>query len=196
MVTLQGLTLAFLAAPEGVEQRELASSWQAVLEAGGQPRLLSTRAGRIQAYRHLDRADTFAVDAVVGEEPGGDPGGYAGLVLPGGVANPDFLRLDAAAVAFVRACCTAGTPVAAICHAPWLLIEAGVVRGRTLTSWPSLRTDLENAGATWVNEQVQVCTAGPGPLITSRKPADLPLFNDALVAACAERRGKLGPWER
>jgi protease I len=196
MITLQGLILAFLAAPEGVEQRDLTSTWQAVLEAGGVPRLLSTRAGRVDAFRHLVRADTFTVDAVLGSERDGAPDGCAGLVLPGGMASADFLRLDASAVAFVRACAAAGTPVAATGHAPWLLIEARIAHGRTLTSWPSLRTDLENAGAAWVDEQVHVCTNGPGPLITSRTTADLPLFNEALVEQCAKKRRRTGPWGR
>ncbi|MDH6121601.1 protease I [Kitasatospora sp. GAS204A] len=193
MITLRGLTIAFLAAAEGVEQRELAGAWQAVLEAGGTPRLLATRPGWVLAYRELDRADTFEVGAVVEESDAAD---YAALVLPGGLVGVDRLRLEPAAVDFVRAFCTAGRPVAAIGHAPWLLIEAGAVRGRTLTSWPTLRTDLENAGAAWVNEQVRTCQAGQGPLITSRKSADLPLFTDALVNECARLRGRLGPWGR
>jgi protease I len=114
-----------------------------------------------------------------------DPGRFAGLVLPGGVANPDNLRTKPAAVAFVKAFFDAGTPVAAICHAPWTLVEADVVRGRTLTSWPSLQTDIRNAGATWVDEQVFSCTAGPNVLITSRKPDDLPAFCDEFVKAFA-----------
>ncbi|MCX4744517.1 DJ-1/PfpI family protein [Kitasatospora sp. NBC_01287] len=187
------MTLALLAAPEGVEQRDLAVCRQAVLEAGGVPRLLATAAGRVQAYRQLERADTFGVDAVVGES---DPADYAALVLPGGVAGVDALRLDPGAVDFVRACCAAGKPVAAIGHAPWLLIEADAVRGRSLTSWPSLRTDLVNAGADWVDEQVRLCEAGPGPLITSRKPADLVLFTDELVTVCAKLRTGIGPWSR
>ncbi|WP_184943526.1 type 1 glutamine amidotransferase domain-containing protein [Kitasatospora kifunensis] len=197
------MTIAFLTAPEGVEQVELTEPWQAVLEAGGTPRLLSTRTGRVQAYRHLERADTFGVDAVVpaaGESEGagkgeGDGGAeardgdvYDALVLPGGVANPDVLRVEPGAVTLVRSFFAAGKPVAAICHAPWLLIEADVVRGRTLTSWPSLRTDLLNAGAHWVDEEVRLCTAGPNVLITSRKPDDLPLFNDALVTQFAKAR--------
>ncbi|WSL80912.1 DJ-1/PfpI family protein [Kitasatospora sp. NBC_01266] len=187
------MTIAFLVAPEGNEQGELAGAWQAVLEAGGMPRLLSTRPGWVQAYRQLDQADTFRVDGVVEES---DLADCAALVLPGGVVGVDRLRSVPAAVAFVRACCEAGKPVAAIGHAPWLLIEAGMVRGRTLTSWSTLRTDLENAGAAWVDEQVRTCPAGPGPLITSRKTADLPLFTDALVSECARLRGGLGPWSR
>ncbi|WP_051830170.1 type 1 glutamine amidotransferase domain-containing protein [Streptomyces novaecaesareae] len=185
--TLTGRTIAFLVAPYGVEQVELTSPWQAVAEAGGTPRLLSTAPGRIQAVRHRAPGDTFAVDAVVAEA---DQAGYDGLVLPGGVANPDHLRLDRAAVAFVHAHCAAGRPAAAICHAPWTLIEADAVRGRTLTSWPSLRTDLVNAGAHWVDEAVHVCRDGPGVLVTSRKPGDLPLFEDAFVTEFAHATAK------
>ncbi|MFJ6378933.1 type 1 glutamine amidotransferase domain-containing protein [Kitasatospora sp. NPDC092039] len=180
--TLTGRTIAFLVAPDGVEQAELTDPWQAVAESGGTPRLLSTAEGRVRAVRHRAPGDTFAVDAVVAEA---DPADYDGLVLPGGVANPDQLRLDRPAVAFVHACCAAGRPVAAICHAAWTLIEADAVRGRTLTSWPSLRTDLVNAGAQWVDEPVHVCHDGPGPLVTSRKPGDLPLFDDAFVTEFA-----------
>ncbi|MFJ9774578.1 type 1 glutamine amidotransferase domain-containing protein [Kitasatospora sp. NPDC101157] len=178
LITLTGRTIAFLVAPYGVEQQELTSPWQAVAEAGGTPRLLSTAPGRVQAVRHREPGDTFAVDVLVAEA---DPDDYDGLVLPGGVANPDALRLDRPAVAFVHGCCAAGRPVAAICHAAWTLIEADAVRGRTLTSWPGLRTDLVNAGAHWVDEEVHVCRDGPGPLVTSRKPGDLPVFEDALV---------------
>ncbi|WP_131737784.1 type 1 glutamine amidotransferase domain-containing protein [Actinomadura roseirufa] len=170
---LQGRTVAFLCAPEGVEQVELTEPWKAVEQAGGNPRLVSTQSGRIQAFDHLDKADTFPVDTTVGVSGHGE---FDALVLPGGVANPDFLRTDPAAVAFARAFFDAGKPVAAICHAPWTLIEAGVVRGRTMTSWPSLRTDLRNAGATWVDEEVRVCEAGPNTLVTSRRPDDLKAF--------------------
>ena len=167
------MRIAFLAAPEGVEQVELTDPWQAVLDAGHEPVLVSTRSGEVQAFDHLDKADTFPVDETVDQASAED---FGGLVLPGGVANPDFLRGDEKAVAFVRDFVTRGRPVAAICHAPWVLVEADVVRGRELTSWPSLRTDLRNAGATWVDEQVKVCDHGPGPLVTSRKPADLKAF--------------------
>ncbi|MER7398927.1 type 1 glutamine amidotransferase domain-containing protein [Streptomyces sp. NPDC000151] len=172
------MQVAFLVAPEGVEQVELTEPWQAVKDAGHTPRLVSTKAGQIQGFNHLDKADTFDVDSTVGEARVED---YGGLVLPGGVANPDFLRMDEKAVAFAKGFFDAGKPVAAICHAPWTLVEADVVRGRTLTSWPSLRTDIRNAGGTWVDEQVKVCTGGPNTLITSRKPDDLSAFNGALV---------------
>jgi protease I len=173
---LNGKNIAFLVAPEGVEQVELTEPWKAVKQAGGTPRLVSTATGQIQAFNHLDKGDRFAVDDTV---DGADPASFDGLVLPGGVANPDFLRTVPQAVRFVRAFFDAGKPVAAICHAPWTLIEADVARGRTLTSWPSLRTDLRNAGATWVDEEVVVCTAGPNTLVTSRKPDDLKAFCQA-----------------
>ncbi|GGT21696.1 type 1 glutamine amidotransferase domain-containing protein [Nonomuraea spiralis] len=177
-----GKTIAFLVAPEGVEQVELTEPWKAVKQAGGTPRLVSTSSGQIQAFKHLDKAGTFAVDATVDDA---DPAGFDGLVLPGGVANPDFLRTVPGAVRFARAFFDAGKPVAAICHAPWTLIEADVVRGRTLTSWPSLRTDLGNAGATWKDQEVVVCTDGPNTLVTSRKPGDLKAFCQAATDAFA-----------
>jgi protease I len=175
---LKGRTIAFLAA-EGVEQVELTEPWKAVEAAGGTPRLISVEAGEVQAFNHLDKADSFAVDETVGDAK---PSDYAGLVLPGGVANPDFLRMDPGAVAFVRAFFEQAKPVAVICHGPWTLVEADVVRGRTLTSWPSLQTDLRNAGATWVDEEVHV----DGGLVSSRKPDDLPAFCAKLVEEMAE----------
>ncbi|KOT90058.1 glutamine amidotransferase [Streptomyces sp. NRRL F-5755] len=173
------MQVAFLVAPEGIEQVELTEPWQAVIDAGGTPKLVSTESGRVQAFNHLDKADTFPVDRTVDQAQVGD---FDGLVLPGGVANPDALRMDEKAVAFVRGFFDAGKPVAAICHAPWTLIEADVVRDRTLTSWPSLQTDIRNAGGTWVDEQVKVCTGGPNTLITSRKPDDLKAFCETFVA--------------
>ncbi|WP_030024425.1 type 1 glutamine amidotransferase domain-containing protein [Streptomyces monomycini] len=173
------MQVAFLVAPEGIEQVELTEPWQAVIDAGGTPKLVSTESGRVQAFNHLDKADTFPVDQTVDQAQVGD---FDGLVLPGGVANPDALRMNEKAVAFTRGFFDAGKPVAAICHAPWTLIEADVVRDRTLTSWPSLRTDVENAGGTWVDEQVKVCTGGPNKLITSRKPDDLKAFCETFVA--------------
>ncbi|MEU5879716.1 type 1 glutamine amidotransferase domain-containing protein [Spirillospora sp. NPDC047279] len=175
---LQGRTIAFLVAPEGVEQVELTEPWQAVEQAGGRPRLVSTQSGLIQGFEHLDKGDTFEADTTVDVSP---PEEFDGLVLPGGVANPDYLRTQPNAVAFVRGFFDTGKPVAAICHAPWTMIEADVVRGRTLTSWPSLRTDLRNAGATWVDEDVRICEAGPNVLVTSRKPDDLKAFCQAAV---------------
>ncbi len=179
---LSGKTIACLVAPEGTEQVELTQPWEAVREAGATPELVSTAAGPVQGFHHLDKADTFPVDKIVEEAQIAD---YAGLVLPGGVANPDYLRTDGEAVAFIKGFFDAGKPVAAICHAPWTLIEADVVRGRTMTSWPSLQTDLRNAGATWVDEEVVV----DGGLITSRKPDDLKAFCGALVEALAGDRG-------
>jgi protease I len=178
MADLSGKTVAFLVAPEGVEEIELTEPWMAIEEAQGTPRLLSTRPGRVQAFNHLDKNGTFEVDDLVADA---DPAGYDALVLPGGVANPDALRMDKGAVDFVRAFVESGRPVAAICHAPWTLIEADVVRGRTLTSWPSLQTDLRNAGATWVDEEVVV----DGALVTSRNPDDLPAFKTEMLAAFA-----------
>jgi protease I len=175
---LQGRTIAFLVATEGIEQAELTGPWDAVEEAGGSPVLLSTKDGKVQAYHHLDKGDTFAVDAVVGEA---DPTSYDGLVLPGGVANGDQLRMSSDAVDFVRAFVASGKPVAAICHAIWSLVEADVVRDRTLTSWPSLQTDVRNAGGTWVDEEVVV----DGNLVTSRKPDDIPAFNREFIKQLA-----------
>lgn len=176
--SLQGKTIAFLVAPEGIEQVELTEPWKAVQEAGGRPVLVSTQSGKVQAFNHLDKADTFAVDATVDAT---QPSDYDGLVLPGGVANPDYLRTQPPAVAFAASFFDAGKPVAVICHGPWTLIEADVVRGRKLTSWPSLQTDLRNAGATWVDEEVVVCTEGPNTLVSSRKPDDLKAFCDQIV---------------
>jgi protease I len=176
MTDLSGKTIAFLVAPEGIEQVELTDPWTAVEKAGATPRLLSTEEGKVQAFNHLDKADTFDVHQVVGDA---DVEEYDVLVLPGGVANPDALRMDEDAVSFVRDFMESGKPVAAICHAPWTLAEADVVRERRLTSWPSLQTDLKNAGATWVDEELVI----DGNLITSRKPDDLPAFCDALVSA-------------
>ena len=175
---LDGKTIAFLAA-EGVEQVELTEPWKAVQDAGGTPELVSLEAGHVQAFNHLDKADTFPVDQTVTEA---EARRYDGLVLPGGVANPDFLRADPDAVAFVREFFEQAKPVGVICHGPWTLVEADVVRGRTLTSWPSVRTDLRNAGATWVDEEVHVDEG----LVSSRKPDDLPAFCAKLVEELAE----------
>jgi protease I len=177
---LDGKRIAFLAT-EGVEQVELTEPWKAVEEAGGRPELLSLEAGQVQAFNHLDKGDTFPVDRQVG---GADASDYDGLVLPGGVANPDFLRADERAVSFVRAFFDQAKPVAAICHGPWTLVEAGVLRGRTITSWPSLKTDIRNAGGTWVDEEVHVDQG----LVTSRNPDDLPAFCSKLVEELAEGR--------
>ncbi len=178
---LSGKKIAFLVAPEGVEQVELTEPWKAVEQAGGQPVLVSTDDGKIQAFNHLDKGDTFAVDATV---DAASPADYDALVLPGGVANPDFLRTQEAVPGWVGSFFSAGKPVAAICHAPWTLIEAGVVTDRRMTSWPSLQTDLRNAGATWVDEEVVVdkgSATSDSVLVSSRKPEDLEAFCAALV---------------
>ncbi|WP_179646777.1 type 1 glutamine amidotransferase domain-containing protein [Spinactinospora alkalitolerans] len=180
---LNGRTIAFLAAPEGTEQVELTEPWNAILEAGGTPKLISTSGGEIRGFNHLDKGDTFPVDATVDEARAGD---YTGLVLPGGVANPDFLRQNERAVAFVKEFFDTGKPVAAICHAPWTLVEADAVRDRRLTSFPSLRTDITNAGGNWVDEEVAVCSGGANTLVTSRKPDDLPAFNKTAVETFAK----------
>ena len=177
---LEGKKVAFLAT-DGVEQVELTEPWKAVEQEGGKPELVSLESGEIQGFEHLDKGRTFPVDRTVSDAKADD---YDGLVLPGGVANPDFLRADEDAVEFTRAFFEAGKPVAAICHGPWTLVEADVVRGRTLTSWPSVRTDIVNAGGEWVDEEVHV----DGGLVTSRKPDDLPAFCDKLVEEICEGR--------
>ncbi|MGW2865499.1 type 1 glutamine amidotransferase domain-containing protein [Streptomyces sp. NPDC001205] len=177
------MQVAFLVATEGIEQIELTEPWKAVTGAGHTAKLVSTDSGKVQAFNHLDKADTFPVDVTVAQAR---PDDFDALVLPGGVANPDALRMDQDAVAFAKGFFDAGKPVAAICHAPWTLVEADVLRGRTLTSWPSLRTDITNAGGTWVDEQVKVCTGGPNTLITSRKPDDLKVFCDTVLKTLKE----------
>jgi protease I len=175
---LSGKRIAFLVATEGIEQVELTEPWKAVEDAGGSPVLVSTENGKVQAFNHLDKADTFEVDVVVGDTSVED---YHALVLPGGVANPDNLRMHSDAVAFAKGFFDAGKPVAVICHGPWTLVEAGVVRDRTLTSWPSVKTDIINAGGNWVDEEVVVCTGGSNVLVSSRKPDDLKAFCQELV---------------
>jgi protease I len=165
-------------ATEGIEQVELTEPWKAVEEAGGTPRLVSLESGKVQAFNHLDKADTFSVDETTEEA---EVSSYDALVLPGGVANPDQLRTIPSAVEFAKGFFDAGKPVAVFCHGPWTLVEADVVRGRMITSWPSVKTDLRNAGAKWVDEEVAVCTEGPNVLISSRKPDDLKAFCQELV---------------
>jgi protease I len=176
---LQGKRIGFVAAPEGVEQVELTEPWKAVESEGGRPELLSTEEGRIQAFNHLDKGSTFPVDRTVSAA---SPSDYDALVLPGGVANPDFLRMDEDAVSFIRGFFEEAKPVAVICHGPWTLVEADVVKGRKLTSWPSLKTDIRNAGGTWVDEEVVVDQG----LVSSRKPDDLPAFCAKLVEEIVE----------
>jgi protease I len=176
--TLQGKKVAFLAT-DGVEQVELTEPWKAAREAGATTELISLEPGTIQGFDHTDKGQTFSVDHPVSEA---NPSEYDALVLPGGVHNPDKLRMNEDAVEFARAFFEQGKPVAAICHGPWLLVEAGVVGGRTLTSYPSLKTDIANAGGRWVDEEVHVDQG----LVTSRKPDDLPAFCAKMVEEIGE----------
>ncbi|WP_341718631.1 type 1 glutamine amidotransferase domain-containing protein [Micromonospora sp. FIMYZ51] len=178
--TLQGKRVAFLAT-DGVEEVEYVQPRKAVEQAGAAAELVSIKTGKITSFEHLDQSTAYEVDVTVADA---DPERYDALVLPGGVANPDFLRADPDAVRFVRSFFDAGKPVGVICHGPWTLVEADVVRGRRLTSWPSLRTDLVNAGAEWVDEQV-VTDNG---LVSSRNPDDLPAFCAKIVEEFAEGR--------
>lgn len=175
---LKGKRIAFLAT-DGVEQVELTEPWKAVEQAGGMPELISLESGTIQGFDHHDKGDTFQVDAIVADA---DPTAYDGLVLPGGVINPDILRTDEQAMRFVTRFFEEGKPVGAICHGPWSLVETGVVKGRKVTSWPSLKTDIENAGGTWVDQELVVDRG----LFTSRKPDDLPAFCAKLVEEMGE----------
>jgi protease I len=177
---LSGKKVAFLAT-HGVEQIELTEPWKRIEQEGGTAELISLESGEIQGFKHLDKGDTFKVDRTVADA---DQAEYDGLVQPGGVANPDFLRMDEQAVRFFRSFFEAGKPVAVICHGPWMLVEADVVKGRTVTSWPSLKTDIGNAGGTWVDEEVHVDSG----LVTSRKPDDIPAFCDKLVEEICEGR--------
>jgi protease I len=175
---LQGKKIAFLAT-DGVEQIELVEPWKAVEHAGGELELLSIRPGKIQGFEDLDKGEEFPVDKHVSQA---DPDDYEGLVLPGGVANPDSLRMDEDAVRFVKNFSETGKPIGVICHGPWTLVEADVVKGRKITSWPSLKTDITNAGGNWVDEEV-VVDAG---LVSSRKPDDLPAFCAKIVEEFGE----------
>jgi protease I len=177
---LQGKRVAFLAT-DMVEQVELTEPWKAVEDEGGTPELVSLEEGEIQGFNHYDKADTFKVDRTVEEARADD---YDALVIPGGVGNPDTMRLDENAVQLVRDFFEQGKPVGVICHGPWMLVEAGVVRGRKVTSWPSLQTDIRNAGGDWVDEEVVVDEG----LVTSRKPDDLPAFNEKIVEEFCEGR--------
>jgi protease I len=177
-MTTDGRSVAFLVSKEGIEQAELTEPWSAVEKAEARPRLVSIEPGTVQAFRHLNRADTFAVDETAANA---DATAYAALVLPGGVANGDLLRWQQPAREFVRRFAATGRPLAVICHGGWVLIDADLVRGRHLTSWPSLAVDYRNAGAQWSDDKLVVDNDGPFPLISSRKPADLPAFCGELV---------------
>ncbi|HEX4820546.1 MAG TPA: type 1 glutamine amidotransferase domain-containing protein [Acidimicrobiales bacterium] len=185
MNELQGRRIAFVTANEGVEQIELTSPWDAVTQAGAEPVLVATKPGKVQAFNHLDKADTFPVDMTTGKVNIDD---FDGLVLPGGVANADQLRTDKHAVEFVRSFFDTGRPVAVICHGPWVIVEADCVRNRTITSWPSLQTDIRNAGGHWVDEQVKVCPGKENVMVSSRKPDDLPAFNATLIEQFAKAK--------
>jgi len=177
--SLNGKRIAILVA-EGFEQSELEGPKQALDEAGAETLIVSpAEEGWVQGWQHFDLGDLYEVDVPLAEA---DAAEFDALLLPGGVANPDQLRMQPEAVEFVRDFFDAGKPVAAICHAPWTLIEAGVVKGRTLTSWPSLKTDLINAGANWVDQEVVVDNG----LVTSRKPDDIPAFNEKMLEEFAE----------
>jgi deglycase len=177
---LQGKRVAFLAA-DMVEQVELTEPWQALVDEGAEVELISLEEGEIQGFNHYDKADTFKVDRTVEEARAED---YDALVIPGGVGNPDTMRTDENAVQLVRDFFEQGKPVGVICHGPWMLVEAGVVRDRKVTSWPSLQTDIRNAGGNWVDEEVVVDQG----LVTSRKPDDLPAFNKKIVEEFCEGR--------
>lgn len=177
---LNGLKVAILVT-DGFEQVELTEPKKALEEAGAETQIVSPEKGRVEGWNHFDAGDMFTVDVALDEA---DAGGYDALLLPGGVANPDQLRMNPKAVEFVKAFFDAGKPIAAICHGPWTLIEAGAVKGRTLTSWPSLKTDLRNAGAEWVDEEV----VADNGLVTSRKPQDIPAFNQKMIEEFAEGR--------
>jgi protease I len=178
-MSIDGTRVAFLVSKEGIEQVELTEPWKAVERAGGMPRLISVKPGKVQACHHLDPGDTFSVDDTAGSA---DAGSFAALVLPGGVANGDLLRWQQPAKDFLGRYLATGRPVAVICHGGWILIELDAVRGRRITSWPSLATDMRNAGAEWVDEELVVSTEGPFTLISSRKPADLKAFCNELVS--------------
>lgn len=179
---LKGKKIVFLVAMEGIEQVELTSPWEAVERAGGEPVLAAPEVGKVQAFNHLDRADTVEATVDTKSLLSDD---YDGVVLPDGVANPDQLRTDPAAVRFLKEFTSKGKPVAAICHGPWTLVEADVVRGKSVTSWPSMQTDIRNAGGEWRDAQLQRDDSNGYPLVTSRKPDDLDAFNTALVEVFA-----------
>jgi protease I len=178
---LSGKRIAFLVAQEGIEEVELTEPWKAVERAGGTPELVAPEAGEVQAFNHLDKASTFAVDKTLADAHAQD---YDGVVLPGGVANPDALRMQAGALSFLQDLFAQGKPAGVICHGPWTLVEADLVRDRKITSWPSLKTDIRNAGGEWVDEEVVVDQG----LVSSRNPDDLPAFCAKIVEEFAEGR--------
>lgn len=173
--------MAFLTAQEGIEEAELTEPWKAIKDAGATPKLIAPENGEVQALNHLDKSSTYTVDQALEDA---DPDEYDALVLPGGVANPDQLRTDERAIQFVQQIFAAGKPVGVICHGPWTLVEADLVHGRKLTSWPSLQTDIRNAGGEWVDEEVVVDEG----LVSSRKPDDLPAFCAKIIEEFAEGR--------
>jgi protease I len=175
---LKGKKVAIIAA-DMVERVELVEPRKALEEAGAKTELLSIEPGKIDAFDHFDKAEQIKVDRLVEEADASD---YDALMIPGGVGNPDLLRGDENVVSFVRDFFEAGKPVAAICHGPWVLVEAGVVRDRTLTSWPTVQTDIRNAGGNWVDKEVVVDSG----LVTSRKPDDIPAFNKKMIEEFAE----------
>jgi deglycase len=181
---LQGKRIAFLVAQEGVEEVELVKPWEAVERAGAQHELIAPEEGEVQAFNHLEKGSKFKVDRTLDEAK---PEEYDGVVIPGGVANPDQLRTDRRAVRFLQRFFSEGKPVGVICHGPWTLVEADLVRGRKLTSWPSLQTDIRNAGGEWVDQEIVVDQG----LVSSRKPDDLPAFCSKIVEEFAEGRHKV-----
>jgi protease I len=183
---LSGKKIAFLVAQEGVEQVELSEPWKAVEQAGGEPVLIAPESGDVQAFEHLDKSKTYSVDETLEDA---DPDDYHGVVLPGGVANPDQLRTESRAIEFLQKFFADGKPVGVICHGPWTLVEADLVRGRTITSWPSLQTDIRNAGGNWVDEEVVVDEG----LVSSRNPDDLPAFCAKIVEEFAEGKHDVAP---
>ncbi|HEV7162089.1 MAG TPA: type 1 glutamine amidotransferase domain-containing protein [Solirubrobacteraceae bacterium] len=178
---LDGKKIAFLVAQEGIEEVELTEPWKAVEQAGATPELVAPEKGEVQAFNHLDKGSTFTVDKTLAEA---SPAEYDGVVLPGGVANPDQLRTEQDAIDFLQGFFSEGKPVGVICHGPWTLVEADLVRDRTITSWPSLQTDIRNAGGRWVDEEVVVDEG----LVSSRNPDDLPAFCAKIVEEFAEGR--------
>jgi protease I len=183
---LSGKKIAFLVAQEGIEQVELTEPWKAVEQAGGEPVLIAPESGEVQAFEHLDKSKTYPVDETLDDA---DPDDYDGVVLPGGVANPDQLRTEPRAIEFLQKFFADGKPAGVICHGPWTLVEADLVRDRTITSWPSLQTDIRNAGGNWVDEEVIVDQG----LVSSRNPDDLPAFCAKIVEEFAEGKHDIAP---